>query len=57
LGVKRISNYFNKFYYYECGRSRQGLGCSYKRISGPVFDKAEIETLNEEIKKLEGEKI
>lgn len=30
----------NKFYYYECGRSRQGLGCSYKRISGPVFDKA-----------------
>jgi len=33
----------NKFYYYECGRSRQGLGCSYKRISGPAFDKAVLD--------------
>ena len=30
----------NKFFYYECARSRQGLGCSYKRISAPGFDEA-----------------
>ncbi len=33
----------NKFYYYECGRSRQALGCTYKRISAPTFDKAVLD--------------
>lgn len=31
-----------KFFYYECGRSKQALGCSNKRISATVFDKALI---------------
>ncbi len=29
-----------KFYYYECSRSRQGLGCSCKRISAPALNEA-----------------
>ena len=33
----------NKFFYYECARSRQGLGCSYKRISAPGFDEAIVD--------------
>lgn len=33
---------YNKFFYYECARSRQGLGCTYKRISAPGFDQAII---------------
>ena len=32
----------NKFFYYECARSRQGLGCSYKRITAPGLDEAII---------------
>ena len=32
----------NKFFYYECARARQSLGCSYKRISAPGFDEAII---------------
>lgn len=32
-----------RFFYYECARSRQGLGCSYKRIAAPVFDQALID--------------
>ncbi|MCA9401595.1 MAG: recombinase zinc beta ribbon domain-containing protein, partial [Candidatus Omnitrophica bacterium] len=32
----------DRFYYYECARSRQGLGCSFKRISAPGFDEAII---------------
>lgn len=31
-----------RFYYYECARSRQRLGCSFKRISAPGFDEAII---------------
>jgi len=31
-----------RFYYYECARSRQNLGCSFKRISAPGFDEAII---------------
>jgi len=31
-----------RFYYYECARSRQRLGCSSKRISAPAFDEAVI---------------
>jgi len=31
-----------KFFYYECSRSRQRLGCSYKRISATGFDDAII---------------
>ena len=30
----------NKFFYYECARARQSLGCGYKRISAPGFDEA-----------------
>lgn len=33
----------HKFYYYECGRSKQALGCSTKRISASILDKALIE--------------
>ncbi|MGE0267868.1 MAG: recombinase family protein [Candidatus Omnitrophota bacterium] len=40
VGVGYKGHTGKKFYYYECGRSRQGLGCSYKRISAPDFDKA-----------------
>ncbi|MBL8012412.1 MAG: recombinase family protein [Candidatus Omnitrophica bacterium] len=36
----------NKFYYYECARSRQNLGCSAKRISAPGFDEAIIKYFN-----------
>ncbi|MDX9702408.1 MAG: recombinase family protein [Candidatus Auribacterota bacterium] len=32
-----------KYFYYECGRAKQGLGCSNKRISATVFDEALIE--------------
>ena len=32
----------NKFFYYECARARQALGCSCNRISAPGFDKAII---------------
>lgn len=28
----------DKFFYYECARSRQQLGCSFKRLSAPMFD-------------------
>ena len=28
----------DKFFYYECSRSRQQLGCSFKRLSAPMFD-------------------
>ncbi len=31
-----------KFFYYECGRSKQALGCSNQRISATVFDEALI---------------
>lgn len=29
----------NKFFYYECNRSKQALGCSVTRISATMFDK------------------
>jgi len=32
-----------KFFYYECNRSKQSLGCSNKRISATVFDQAVID--------------
>jgi len=32
----------NKFFYYECARSRQSLGCSYERIPAPAFDEEMI---------------
>ena len=32
-----------KFYYYECGRSKQALGCSTKRISATILDKALVD--------------
>jgi len=32
-----------KFYYYECGRSKQALGCSNKRISATILDKALVD--------------
>lgn len=31
-----------KFFYYECGRSRQGLGCDYTRIPASGLDQAVI---------------
>ena len=31
-----------KFFYYECGRSRQGLGCNYTRIPAAGLDQAVI---------------
>jgi site-specific DNA recombinase len=31
-----------KFFYYECGRSRQGLGCDYNRIPANGLDQAVI---------------
>ncbi len=34
-----------KFFYYECPRSRQRLGCTLKRISATAFDKALINYL------------
>jgi len=40
VGIHSAGRFKNKFYYYECSRSRQALGCSYKRISAPAFDKA-----------------
>lgn len=43
VGIHSAGRFKNKFYYYECGRSRQALGCSYKRISAPAFDKAVLE--------------
>lgn len=43
VAVHSLNESKNKFYYYECGRSRQGLGCSYKRISGTAFDKAVLD--------------
>ena len=33
----------NKFYYYECSRARQRLGCDTKRISATAFDEAVID--------------
>ena len=35
----------NKFYYYECSRARQKLGCDTKRISATSFDQAVIDFL------------
>ena len=35
----------NKFYYYECSRARQKLGCDTKRISATSFDRAVIDFL------------
>ena len=32
-----------KFHYYECSRSRQRLGCSFRRISAPALDEAIIQ--------------
>ncbi|NLE65359.1 MAG: hypothetical protein GX606_05550 [Elusimicrobia bacterium] len=32
-----------KFFYYECNRAKQSLGCSNKRISATVFDQAVID--------------
>lgn len=32
-----------KFFYYECGRARQSLGCSKKRVSSTAFDQAIID--------------
>lgn len=32
----------NKFFYYECSRSKQALGCKAMRISATTFDKAII---------------
>ena len=32
----------DKFYYYECSRARQKLGCDTKRISATAFDEAVI---------------
>ena len=32
----------NKFFYYECGRSRQGLGCDYNRVPAAGLDQAVI---------------
>ncbi len=43
VAVHSAGRFKNKFYYYECGRSRQGLGCSYKRIPAPGFDQAVID--------------
>jgi len=43
VGIHSAGREKNKFYYYECGRSRQSLGCSYKRISAPAFDKAMLD--------------
>ncbi len=40
VGIHSNGRGDKKFYYYECGRSRQGLGCTRKRISATVFDKA-----------------
>ncbi len=40
VGVHSNGRGDKKFYYYECGRSRQGLGCSRKRVSATVFDQA-----------------
>lgn len=34
-----------KFFYYECPRSRQNLGCTKKRISATAFDEALIDYL------------
>ena len=36
----------NKFYYYECSRARQKLGCDTKRISATSFDRAVIDFLS-----------
>lgn len=35
----------NKFYYYECSKTRQKLGCNAKRISATGFDQAVIDFL------------
>ena len=35
----------NKFYYYECSKTRQKLGCNAKRISATSFDRAVIDFL------------
>ena len=39
-------NMGNKFYYYECSKTRQKLGCNAKRISSTGFDQAVIKFLN-----------
>lgn len=43
VGIHSAGRFKNKFYYYECGRSRQALGCSFKRVSAPAFDKAVLD--------------
>ena len=39
-----------KFFYYECGRARQSLGCSNKRVSAIAFDRAIIDYFKRALK-------
>jgi len=43
--VHSIGHMKDKFYYYECARARQGLGCTFKRLSATTFDQAMIDYL------------
>jgi site-specific DNA recombinase len=43
ISVSSRSHTGVKFFYYVCGRSKQGLGCNQDTISATVFDKALID--------------
>ncbi|MBF0571818.1 MAG: recombinase zinc beta ribbon domain-containing protein, partial [Candidatus Omnitrophica bacterium] len=42
VAVHSAGRFQKKFFYYECGRSRQGLGCDYNRVPASGIDQALI---------------